>query len=80
MTSARNKQKQIVLMKYFFKSFFTGIGILLSFWIILLINSKKSLSINGLFKLHQEDGYLYFIDLFPIILGIYSIMIGKFQF
>ena len=76
MTSARNKQKQIVLMKYFFKSFFTGIGILLSFWIILLINSKKSLSIDGLFKLHQEDGYLYFIDLFPIILGVYSIMIG----
>ena len=76
MTSARNKHKQIVLMRYFLKSFFIGLGILVAIWILLLINSKQSVSIDGLSKLHQEDGYLYFIDLVPIILGIYSLVIG----
>lgn len=76
MTSARNKHKQKALLNYFTKSFLFGLAVLVVVWIILLLNSDFGFSLDGLSKLHQSNGVLYFIDLIPIILGVYAISIG----
>ena len=76
MTTARNKHKQKVLLNYFTKSFLIGLAVLVVVWIILLLNSDFGFSLDGLSKLHQSNGVLYFIDLIPIILGVYAISIG----
>ena len=71
-----NQNSKKVLLKYFFKSFSLGIGILLVSWIILLLFNDKSISLSGLWELHGENGSVFFIDLIPFILGIYSVLIG----
>ena len=73
---ARNKHKQKVLVNYFTKSFFIGSAILLILLISILVGSKHPFSLEGLSLLHKENSILFFVDLMPLMLGIYSLTVG----
>jgi PAS domain S-box-containing protein len=77
MNAARTVHKRKILVKYFAYSFLVGLGILILIWILLISNSEYSLSLDGLGKLHSADNYVYFIDLMPLILGLYSLTLGS---
>lgn len=75
-TNDLNSKKIGILARYFAISFGIGAILLLVFWLIGLVLSDLSISVDGISKLHNSNPIIYLLDLLPLVLGTYSVTIG----